>query len=152
MTQNLDDLPLRRSSRLVIVDPEGRLLLFRYVDEHRPPFWATTGGELRPGETYEDAARREALEETGLPLEPGPVLRDREAVYAVARSTPARWRERYFLVHSDRTFDPDDALWTDEERATVRSWKWWTLDALRACDEDVLPPWIPDLLADLAPQ
>ncbi|HEC0958100.1 TPA: NUDIX domain-containing protein, partial [Klebsiella pneumoniae] len=80
----------RRSARLVIVDEDGRLLLFRYHDEHHAPFWATPGGELLPGESYLDAARRELREETGLNLQIGRLVEERDAVYAVARSTPAR--------------------------------------------------------------
>ncbi len=44
-------MEVRRSSRLVIADADGRLLLFFYKDEHQPPFWATAGGELKPGES-----------------------------------------------------------------------------------------------------
>ena len=49
----------RRSSRLMIADKEGRLSLFSYKDEHQSPFWATLGGELKPGGDYEDVAIRE---------------------------------------------------------------------------------------------
>ena len=52
-------MEVRRCSRLVIADADGRLLLF-YKDEHQPPFWATAGGELKPGESYTDAAARAA--------------------------------------------------------------------------------------------
>jgi 8-oxo-dGTP pyrophosphatase MutT (NUDIX family) len=43
-------LPQRSSARLLILDPDGRLLLFRYEDAREPPFWATPGGQLLPGE------------------------------------------------------------------------------------------------------
>src|SRR5688500_15569708 len=59
------ELDLRRSARLIILDPRGRLLLFRYHDEHKPPFWSTAGGELQDGEDYRAAVQRELLEETG---------------------------------------------------------------------------------------
>lgn len=45
------------------VDGDGRVLLQRRRDNG---LWAGTGGALEPGETFEDAARREAYEELGL--------------------------------------------------------------------------------------
>src|SRR5690606_32197803 len=92
------EMEVRKSSRLFIVDSEGRLLLFLYQDEHQAPFWATAGGELKSGESYTDAAARELYEETGLTLKIGNLLKERDEVYAVARSTPARWLEKYYLV------------------------------------------------------
>ena len=97
---------LRRSARLIILDPDGRLLLFRYQDEHRPAFWSTAGGELRVEEEYRDAAQRELQEETGFPFKIGPLLHEREDIYAVARSQPARWVEQYFLVECNRADAP----------------------------------------------
>jgi len=137
-----------RSARLIVVDNAGRLLLFRYHDEHQPPFWATVGGQLQGDENYRAAAVRELQEETGFDAEIGPFLRERDEVYAVARRDPERWIEHYFLVRC-ATIEPlDQAGWTDEERTTIRAWRWWTLDELRTTDETILPAWIPDLLAE----
>jgi len=138
--------PVQRSARLVIVDPDGRMLLFRYHDEHRAPFWSTPGGRLAEGESYVAAAARELREETGFSAEIGPLLHTRDEVYAVARDTPARWMEQYFLVHA--TGDaPSRDDWTDEERATIREHRWWSLDEMRATGETFLPPELPALLA-----
>jgi 8-oxo-dGTP diphosphatase len=135
-----------RSARLLIIDPADRLLLFRYDDSHSPPFWATAGGRLRPGERYGDGAARELAEETGIRAPIGPFLRERRAVYAVAEEEPARWTERYFLVRWPGGSVERDG-WTAEEQRTIRAHRWWTLGELRATAEPVLPPWLPDLLA-----
>ena len=61
----------RPASRILLTDPAGRVLLFRFTPDDRPPFWCTPGGALDPGESYEQAARRELREETGLDLDCG---------------------------------------------------------------------------------
>jgi len=48
---------------LLVLDEAGRLLLQRRGDTGR---WGLPGGSLEPGESIEDAARRELREETGL--------------------------------------------------------------------------------------
>ena len=58
--------PLRRAARVVLLDPQNRVLLMRYDDgPPNGPHWATPGGGLEPGETYPQAALRELAEETG---------------------------------------------------------------------------------------
>ncbi|HET7229150.1 MAG TPA: NUDIX domain-containing protein [Longimicrobium sp.] len=140
-------LPIHGSARLVIVDDEGRLLLFRFHDEHRPPFWSTVGGRLEPGESYHSAAVRELAEETGFRAPIGPLLHVRDDVFATAGSGPARWIEHYFLVRSPGGEITRDG-WTDEERVTIRAHRWWSLDEMRATDETFLPPLILGLLEE----
>lgn len=48
---------------VLIVDEQNRLLLQRRTDDG---LWGIVGGGVEPGEAVEDAARREAREETGL--------------------------------------------------------------------------------------
>jgi 8-oxo-dGTP pyrophosphatase MutT (NUDIX family) len=134
----------------MVVSGTLRLLLFRYHDELTDPFWGTPGGELRSGEDYIQAAARELAEETGLQAPIGRLLRERDEVYAVARSAPARWLERYFLVQCREEFVPNVVGWSDEERSTIRQHKWWSLDEMRAADDDQFrPPWLAQLLSDV---
>jgi 8-oxo-dGTP diphosphatase len=61
----------RRVAVVFLVDPEGRILM-----QHRaatakisPNQWALPGGKIEVGETPDEAARREVIEETGLTVE-----------------------------------------------------------------------------------
>lgn len=138
----------RKSSRLVIVNEKGHLLLFLYHDEHQGPFWATAGGELKEGETYIDAAKRELYEETGLELEIGDLLTERDEIYPVARSAPARWLEKYYLVLCPDNKEVYAAEWTEEEQSTIQKWQWWSLDEmLNSSSHSFKPEWLPQLLS-----
>lgn len=48
---------------VIIVDNEGRILLQHRSDNGD---WGIPGGSMELGESFEEAARREVLEETGL--------------------------------------------------------------------------------------
>ena len=51
----------------VIIEMQGGIVLIERG--HPPPGWALPGGHVDTGEFVSDAARREALEETGLEVE-----------------------------------------------------------------------------------
>lgn len=68
-------------------DDEGRLLVIRRADDGR---WSLPGGWVAPGEAPEDAACREAREETGLEVAP----RGLAGVFA----TPAGGRRPHAMV------------------------------------------------------
>jgi 8-oxo-dGTP diphosphatase len=58
----------------VIRDDEGRLLLVKRGHEPGAGLWSLPGGRIEPGETDAEALVREMHEETGLEIEPGPLL------------------------------------------------------------------------------
>ena len=65
--------PVRRvSARVVPVNDRGEVLLLHGRDPARPDhwYWFTIGGALDPGETPQQAAIRELLEETGIEASP----------------------------------------------------------------------------------
>jgi ADP-ribose pyrophosphatase YjhB (NUDIX family) len=66
---------LRCGTRVVVVDEDERVLLFRSFSDEGEPFWICPGGGIEDGETPEDGARRELREETGLTGPPaGPLV------------------------------------------------------------------------------
>jgi 8-oxo-dGTP diphosphatase len=67
----------RVSARVVVVDPDDRVLLIRHHAEGRE-FYVLPGGRVEPGETAAEAAAREVLEETGLRVDIGDLLWVRE--------------------------------------------------------------------------
>lgn len=53
---------------LLLLDPDGRVVLFSGVDPaqpQRPPVWFPVGGGVDEGETLEEGAIREVRDETG---------------------------------------------------------------------------------------
>ena len=58
-------------AKVVILDEDDAVLQFRGGDPARADagtWWFMPGGGLEPGESFEEAARREVLEETGFEI------------------------------------------------------------------------------------
>ena len=140
---------LRDAARAVIVDSDGRVLLVRFEFPDRQ-VWACPGGGLEPGESHEDALRRELREEVGLEVEDvGPCIWTRTHVIPFL---DGRWDgqvERFFLVEVD-PFEPVPLLSLDQLRAEfVTELRWWSADELAASVETHAPRRLPTLVADL---
>jgi 8-oxo-dGTP pyrophosphatase MutT (NUDIX family) len=114
---------LRETARVIVLDPEDRLLLFLTRLGERP-IWLTPGGGVEPGETFLEAAKRELWEETGQRGHVlGPWVWSRNRVFDVA-GTPVDLRERYYLLRCER-FEVSAANHTEEERRIVEEHRWW---------------------------
>jgi 8-oxo-dGTP diphosphatase len=58
----------------IIKDDQGRLLLIKRGHAPGAGLWSLPGGRIEPGETDAEALVREMREETGLVVEPGPLI------------------------------------------------------------------------------
>lgn len=138
MTDAAPSLRLRRSARIIVLDPDERVLLFRFDVEGRPPFWVTTGGECEEGESFEEAARRELFEETGIDAEPGPQIARTTPQFVTVEGEPVQADERYFLLHVSDTAVATGGH-TPLERKVMTRHRWFTLPELDDWPEAVFP-------------
>lgn len=129
---------LRRTARVLVTDPDGLCLLFRFTPEGMAPFWFTPGGECEPGEDFVSAARRELFEETGIQADPAPLGRVREYDYTTFDGIAAHALEHWFH-HRAMARAIDTSRHTDLERACMREHRWFDRAELRGWHETVWP-------------
>lgn len=139
----------RNAARVVLV-ADGRVLLQHGFDPGRSEagtWWITPGGGVNEGESVEEAAVREVLEETGLHLSPaqlGPVMATRVA-YFDFDGRRFRQSESFFAVHVE-TFTPEHHGWDEVEQRALLDHRWWSVAELRATDETVYPSELADVV------
>jgi len=147
---NEKELRRRPAARLLILDPLGHVLLFRFSFQSGAlagqDYWATPGGAVQQGESFEQAALREFREETGQDIESaGPEIARREFVMRVPSGENVAADERYFVVRTgDRSLSRDG--WSALEREVMVEHRWWSRDELAGTTETVWPKDILEML------
>ena len=130
-------MELRRAARLIILDPKGQVLLFQHARSTGELFWATPGGGVVQGETFEAAAAREATEELGLEhLELKP-LWDGTAEF-VFGDRPVYQQERFFLAQIPR-YDLTDRVRMVHQQERIMQVRWWSVVEIERTQELVFP-------------
>ena len=144
----------RPSSRLIIIDRNNRVLLFRFMFKRGPlagqSYWATPGGALEEGESFEDAAFRELLEETGVLRDAvGQHVADQEFTLQLHDGEYVMAEERFFLVRvADQSVSRD--RWTPIEVEVMTDHRWWSVEELKSTSEAVFPETLVAILACVA--
>ena len=125
----------RRTARMMVFDPAGRVLLIRCVVQRADAafvFWLTPGGEIEAGETPLEAARRELREELGLGLEievVGPVYTE-----ATQFEHQGEMRDNLDFVFTARCAADAPVLRgvTADEIEIMKEIRWWTAEEVEA--------------------
>jgi len=133
-------LEVRHAGRVVLLDPQDRVLLMRYDDG--PPngiHWSTPGGGLDEDEDYPDGALRELAEETG--------WTDIVLLGEIHRRTHTmEWNDRMVVQHerlfmarteiSNRQITGVESMHAADG---IAAWRWWTLAELESTTEAIWP-------------
>lgn len=133
----------RLASRILMISPSGRLLLFKI--HYRTGvlagviYWATPGGKLREGESFEAAAVREVYEETGIEVDSvGNCITRKEFSWRMPDGERVQAIENYYVVHVHDE-QCSTLRWSAQERDAICDVRWWSEHELAACYEDVYP-------------
>ena len=147
-------MPTRPSARLLVLNPQGSVLLFRFSYRFGPlagqSYWSTPGGAVEQGETFQEAAARELFEETGIIATAiGEPVAERTFPLQLTDGTWVTAEELYFLVQAN-----DDSVsragWTDAERQTMFDHHWWTMEEISGTGEIVYPENLATMIAEAA--
>lgn len=134
---------LRPAARVLLIDARDRVLLFRGCDPAQPDrasYWFTVGGGLDHGESDEQAAVREAYEETGLRLTTAELVGPVWDEVAEFRFEGRAYRQpQVFFVARVDAWEVDTAAFAAAEVRSINGHRWWSAAELDSTDEVFYP-------------
>lgn len=139
---------VRPSARVILIDDADRVLLFAGTKDDGLRFWYPPGGAIEPGESPEEAARRELREETGLAEV---MLQGELGRRHVVVSWGGVWyecRERWFVAWVP-LFEVDTSGMVDAELTMISDCRWWSVDELSRTKDRLVPGNLATLVREL---
>jgi 8-oxo-dGTP pyrophosphatase MutT (NUDIX family) len=142
----------RPTARVLLADPEGRVLLFSAREADGERWWFTPGGGVHRRETIPAAAVRELFEETGISVgeaELGPVIAVSSSLWHAKEEGKLFLGAHsfFFLRVPGPEIDTDGQ--EDLERSMITGHHWWSVAELRAATERIAPLGLADLMERL---
>lgn len=114
------DNPVVRVGIAVLIIKDNHILLGHRLSPHGAGDWAPPGGHLELGETWEDCARRETLEETGLELG--------DIEFADITNDIYTDTKHYVTIFMKADYIDGEPQLLEPQKCT--KWEWFTLDQL----------------------
>jgi len=146
----VSELRIRPAERAIVLDPDDRILLVRFLFPSGKTFWATPGGGIEEGESSVEAIRRELAEETGLvEVDVGPVAWTRLHIVPFVDGQWDGQHEQYHLVRSPAFTPSPRHSWEQLNAEYVFELRWWGLAELDAAAKAFAPRRLPELLRAL---
>jgi 8-oxo-dGTP pyrophosphatase MutT (NUDIX family) len=144
----MPDAILRPAARVLVFDPDDRLLLIRVQNVTKTPLWITPGGGIDAGEDSRAAATRELWEETGIRADVGPCVWTRRHIFEFQ----GQWldlRERFYIVRLSEAPDVSRDNWLDYEHEFLAEHRWWSVDEIAVSEDYFAPRRMAELLPPL---
>lgn len=147
------DVIARPTARILLVDDHHRILLFHGQGPTKNPdsAWFTPGGGVQEGEDLAVAAARELREETGLEVDPeslGQVVATSEGHWIAHDDTIYYATDSYFLLRVPELTVNIEKM-EELERSLLNTYRWWSVDELKASTDRLVPTNLPTLLEPL---
>ncbi len=143
----------RTAGRALLVTPSRQTLLVLGQDPNdlgRGRFYWTPGGGLDPGESLEDATRRELREEVGhVAGDLGAIVLERVSEFDFG-GRRLRQTESFFVVEVDSPFRAAPRALSALEDDAIIDFQWLTPEEMRATPLSVYPQCLPDLIDEVA--
>jgi 8-oxo-dGTP pyrophosphatase MutT (NUDIX family) len=139
----------RPTARILVADPEGRVLLFSAQEPDGERWWFTPGGGVHRGETVQAAGVRELFEETGYKVaeaDLGPIVATSSGLWLAEEEGKLFLGAHSFfflrVAHTDLDTDGQEDL----ERSMITGHHWWSVTELRAATELISPLGLAELM------
>lgn len=141
---------IRCSARLLIINSFRQVLLFRFVHTNDAlagkSYWATPGGGVEHGESFEQAAIRELKEETGIIRDDvGECVAQRTFEMTLPSGETVLAEEHFFVIFSNKE-EIHVHGWTDNEKSLISRHHWWSIDELSMTQDIIYPGNITELI------